>query len=232
MQLLSLLGWQRLVWWPLLHLSCCMTAWSSFPLNLSTLLSSSSSSSSDFSRSRSTPMSSVRSRTSSALSSWAEWWMRSNAWRSGPKTVRRQQPRTLRPVNPRMSRSCNYVRPRRVNVRLSELFIPRHYFFSWRWLITDKNDILCAILCPFLNLFLTRSTWEQNVSIWTLLGPIGSSYYLTPSSPVVSNALHFRAFGTILVLPTLFLIFLTFGHSGAQSWAPECPNVKKFERVG
>jgi len=25
---------------------------------------------------------------------------------------------------------------------------------------------------------------------------------------------------------------LTFGHSGAQSWAPECPNVKKVKRVG
>ena len=29
-----------------------------------------------------------------------------------------------------------------------------------------------------------------------------------------------------------FKIFLTFGHSGAQDWAPECPNVKKFEKVG
>ena len=26
---------------------------------------------------------------------------------------------------------------------------------------------------------------------------------------------------------THHLYFLTFGHSGAQSWAPECPNVKK-----
>jgi len=25
---------------------------------------------------------------------------------------------------------------------------------------------------------------------------------------------------------------LTFGHSGAQSWAPECPHVKKLIRVG
>jgi len=26
---------------------------------------------------------------------------------------------------------------------------------------------------------------------------------------------------------------LTFGHSGAQSWAPECPNVKnKNDRLG
>ena len=26
--------------------------------------------------------------------------------------------------------------------------------------------------------------------------------------------------------------FLTFWHSGAQSWAPECPNVKKLKMVG
>jgi len=25
---------------------------------------------------------------------------------------------------------------------------------------------------------------------------------------------------------------LTFGHSGAQNWAPECLNVKKVKRVG
>ena len=29
-----------------------------------------------------------------------------------------------------------------------------------------------------------------------------------------------------------FLVFLTFGHSGAQSWAPECPNVKKTKKGG
>jgi len=29
-----------------------------------------------------------------------------------------------------------------------------------------------------------------------------------------------------------FLIFLTFGHSGAQDWAPECPNVKKIKNGG
>ena len=29
-----------------------------------------------------------------------------------------------------------------------------------------------------------------------------------------------------------FLIFLTFGHSGAQSWAPECPNVEKLKKGG
>ena len=29
-----------------------------------------------------------------------------------------------------------------------------------------------------------------------------------------------------------FLIFLTFGHAGTQSWAPECPNSKKWKRVG
>ena len=26
--------------------------------------------------------------------------------------------------------------------------------------------------------------------------------------------------------------FLTFGHSGAQDWAPECPNIKKIKMVG
>jgi len=29
-----------------------------------------------------------------------------------------------------------------------------------------------------------------------------------------------------------FLVFFTFGHSGAQSWAPECPKVKKLKTVG
>jgi len=29
-----------------------------------------------------------------------------------------------------------------------------------------------------------------------------------------------------------FFSFLTFGHSGAHSWAPECRNVKKLKRVG
>ena len=33
------------------------------------------------------------------------------------------------------------------------------------------------------------------------------------------------------ILPTL-LIFLTSGHYGAQSWVPECPNVKKLTMVG
>ena len=34
---------------------------------------------------------------------------------------------------------------------------------------------------------------------------------------------------TGLTKPT-FLIFVTFGHFGAQSWAPECPNVRKIQR--
>ena len=29
-----------------------------------------------------------------------------------------------------------------------------------------------------------------------------------------------------------FLILLTFGHSGAQDWAPECPNVNKIKNGG
>ena len=31
---------------------------------------------------------------------------------------------------------------------------------------------------------------------------------------------------------THFFNFLTFGHSGAQDWAPECPNVKKIKKGG
>ena len=41
-----------------------------------------------------------------------------------------------------------------------------------------------------------------------------------------------KAFSVILVLTYHFFNFLTFGHSGAQSRPPECPNVKKLKRVG
>ena len=52
--------------------------------------------------------------------------------------------------------------------------------------------------------------------------------YLTLSSPVVSNSYISNCSGPYWSNQP-FLIFLTFGHSGAQDWAPECPNVRKLE---
>ena len=43
--------------------------------------------------------------------------------------------------------------------------------------------------------------------------------------------LPFKVFGTGPHWSNpLFFNFWTFGHSGAQSWAPECPNVIKFKK--
>ena len=40
----------------------------------------------------------------------------------------------------------------------------------------------------------------------------------------------YKAFSDVLHGLTYLFNFLTFGHSGAQSWGPECPNVKKLEK--
>ena len=55
--------------------------------------------------------------------------------------------------------------------------------------------------------------------------------YLSLFSLVVSNSYISQRSGPYWSNPPFFN-FLTFGHSGAQSWAPECPNVKKLKRVG
>ena len=40
-----------------------------------------------------------------------------------------------------------------------------------------------------------------------------------------------KAFSAVLVKPTV-IIFWHSGHSGPQSWVPECSNVRKLKRVG
>ena len=49
----------------------------------------------------------------------------------------------------------------------------------------------------------------------------------TPSSPV-SNGYTSECSGPQWSNPP-FLTFLTIGHSGAQDWSPECPNVKELK---
>ena len=52
----------------------------------------------------------------------------------------------------------------------------------------------------------------------------------TLSSPVVSNG-TLQSVQRHPGLTQHFKVFLTFGHSGAQHWAPECPNVEKLKMV-
>ena len=58
-----------------------------------------------------------------------------------------------------------------------------------------------------------------------------SSGKLTLSSPVVPNGYTTKCSKPYWSNPP-FYFFLTFGHSGAQDWAPECPNVKKNKNGG
>jgi len=56
---------------------------------------------------------------------------------------------------------------------------------------------------------------------------------LTLSSPVIPNGYTTsRCLGPYWSNPRFFSFFLTFGLSGAQDWAPECPNIEKIKRVG
>ena len=50
---------------------------------------------------------------------------------------------------------------------------------------------------------------------------------LTLSNPVILNCYTSKCSRPYWSNPAFFL-FLTFGHSYAQDWAPECPNVKQF----
>ena len=59
------------------------------------------------------------------------------------------------------------------------------------------------------------------------MAKIPATLSLNPFAADLVNALQFA----ILVWPTIFN-FLTFWHSGAQSWAPERPNVKKNKNNG
>jgi len=54
---------------------------------------------------------------------------------------------------------------------------------------------------------------------------------LTLLSPVVSNGYISKCSGPYWSNPP-FIIFSSLGYSGAQDWAPECPNIKKLKRVG
>ena len=54
---------------------------------------------------------------------------------------------------------------------------------------------------------------------------------LTLSRPVMPNGYTSERTAPCWSNPP-FLIFLTFGHSGAQDWTPECPNVKKIKKDG
>ena len=55
---------------------------------------------------------------------------------------------------------------------------------------------------------------------------------INPFKPSGVKWLHFKVFRAILVYPTLFN-FLTFGHTGAQSWAPcRVPECQKIKRTG
>jgi len=56
-------------------------------------------------------------------------------------------------------------------------------------------------------------------------------YVLTLSSAVVSNGYTSKCSGPYWSNP-VYLIFMIFGHSGMQSWMPECPNVIKLRKGG
>ena len=80
------------------------------------------------------------------------------------------------------------------------------------WYSTPRTNALDAAAC-----------------CWSICDALSSS--LTLSSPAVSNGYTSECSGPYWSNQP-FLIFLTFGHSGAQYWAPECPNVKKIKKGG
>ena len=53
---------------------------------------------------------------------------------------------------------------------------------------------------------------QEDLTTLTLYRAVASDRYISKCSMPSRSNLHFQ--------------FLTFGHSGAQGWAPECPNVR------
>jgi len=76
----------------------------------------------------------------------------------------------------------------------------------------------------------TQSSLSDSLSVVSLKQILTG--LLTLSSPVMSNGYTSKCSALYWSNLPFKKIFLTFGHSGAQSWAPQCPNVKKLKRVG
>ena len=80
--------------------------------------------------------------------------------------------------------------------------------------------------CSLLRSDPSRSRPVVCVHVYTAF--IVSSDRLNPFKPMTPNGYTSKRSWPYWSNPP-FLIFLTFGHSGAQDWAPECPNVKKLK---
>ena len=112
-----------------------------------------------------------------------------------------------------------------------ERTIPCRY---WQWPSTGRQLIgRSSSICtrhgrlPLTGLYIIRQPLLIECSTNT-----GGNWHvifgLTLSSPVGLNVYTSKCLLPYWSNPP-FLIFLTFGHSGAQDWAPECPNVKNYK---
>ena len=103
---------------------------------------------------------------------------------------------------------------------------------------TLKNRVALHKVCPPLSITLkptlTFMVNKMRVQMSRFQASALSTPFLNPFSPT------FFSDCCEMSLPkcsapsgiTHPVYFLTFGHSGAHFWAPECPNAKKLKRLG
>ena len=112
------------------------------------------------------------------------------------------------------SSNNNNCRRRKFEVRCFAVWIQqaiRSEFTSQTSIETSKTEVWRMPINPFVDSHPPAEASWQPMFVGSLnpLKPNSSNYYTLPYRPITY---HFE--------------FLTFGHSGAQLWAPECPNVR------
>ena len=88
----------------------------------------------------------------------------------------------------------------------------RWHAISRRHLVNISEYKLCNVLSWKLKMTKVTAIWVESTHNLTLQSAVSSKGYILKCSVPSRSNLHFK--------------FLTFGHSGAQGWAPECPNVR------
>ena len=101
------------------------------------------------------------------------------------------------------------------------------------WCIASPSEILHRLFSGTRTTELMRSTFEDSRSLVTFIG----CSWCTVVKKLQFECVNVNSFNASFQIAavrrvqrhtglTHHFYFLTFGHSGAQSWAPECPNVR------
>ena len=108
----------------------------------------------------------------------------------------------------------------------------------------DNHSVINQCSQPWTPIYFKKS--NQLITFWTPANPHTVQFHVTtqPNLGQTNDLLCINPLVPLIVakisLPKdsepywsnpPFSIFLTFGHSGDHSWAPECPNVKKLKMV-